>query len=61
MVNLEEAAINALKENRQLWVLGLDFMARQVQQILVDYVRLEAAWSCSQIPLLDERMKPVLF
>jgi len=59
MVNLVTASLSDLSQIPQLWVPGLDFMARSVQEMLVSYV--EAGGHLvmfPHVPELDEHMQP---
>lgn len=59
MANLETVSLAELSQIVQLWVPGLDFMARSVQEMLVCYV--EAGGHLvmfPHVPELDEHMQP---
>jgi beta-galactosidase len=59
MVNLETTSLPELSQIPQLWVPGLDFMARSVQEMLISYVQAGGHLVMfPHIPELDEHMRP---
>jgi len=59
MVNLETTSLTDLPQIPQLWVPGLDFMARSVQEMLVSYVEGGGHLVMfPHVPELDEHMQP---
>jgi beta-galactosidase len=57
--SLETATVDRLLQTSQLWVLGLDFMARDVQERLAEYVRRGGNLVIlPRIPELDESLRP---
>jgi beta-galactosidase len=59
MVNLETVSLADLAQTAQLWVPGLDFMARSVQELLVSYVQDGGHLVMfPHVPNLDEHMRP---
>ncbi|MGQ9501656.1 MAG: beta-galactosidase [Anaerolineae bacterium] len=59
MLDLERTSLEELLQIKQLWVLGLDFMAREVQEKLRQYVQQGGCLVLfPRIPTLDESMQP---
>jgi beta-galactosidase len=59
MVDLERASLDDVLQHRQLWCLGLDFMAEAVQRKLLAYV--EGGGNLvllPQVPTVDENFRP---
>ncbi|KUH32210.1 beta-galactosidase [Thermococcus celericrescens] len=59
VLDLEEASVGEMLEYNQLWVYSLDFMARDVQDKLVEFIeRGGNLVILPMLPYLDENMKP---
>jgi beta-galactosidase len=60
MLNLEYAGLEQLCKHKQVWVAGLDFMSRAVQQKLVEYVNQGGHLVLlPRVPQFDEHMHPL--
>jgi len=58
-VDLERISLNTLRGIRQLWLYSLDFMSREVQEKLLDYVQQGGQLVIMPcLPRLDEHMQP---
>ncbi|ASJ09180.1 beta-galactosidase [Thermococcus siculi] len=59
VLDLEEASVEELLRHEQLWVYSLDFMSREVQDKLVEFVsRGGNLVILPMLPYLDENLKP---